>query len=503
MAHVVMGYRQDILRTAVACVVLLSTQCCDALVTEGSVPWRAKATTFIAKFCYTFNPEQGHRAGTLNLTIHAPAEARHLGLAYMMLFDDEDGSYGDKSSEWLAMSCHERLRHTRDSNPIKWGLVSQPFGQSFRIAIRQKVRPRWWYVALADCSGAASDLQDIQVQFKASLVNDSYGWASEFSTDKRYVLLVVGALACVYSCLAAAQLVASRIIARDAKDDRARGKAAHPFARILVAGISFALGETIFSAMHLARFAQNGVGLPIMQVLAQLMGWSSNFLLASLLLLVSQGKCVSYVMVASDAWKMLRLLGPFSISCFSLELWAEYSLSRNYTTDYVYTTPLGWALILIDLFFLVVYLRNLRKTFEAECDRDDGIFYRTWGLLYGAWFLALPITAVLAQAVLAPYAWFMVSLSVKKGATALVYAALVVGLWPGNTLTYFKLEVAVNACSAAAEAWYHGSRLSPDVAVQAGKPVALPSLFGSFTQSLPGAKLQLNEARKSSLGMSP
>eukprot|EP00443_Scrippsiella_acuminata_P121796 CAMPEP_0115690902 /NCGR_PEP_ID=MMETSP0272-20121206/62364_1 /TAXON_ID=71861 /ORGANISM="Scrippsiella trochoidea, Strain CCMP3099" /LENGTH=179 /DNA_ID=CAMNT_0003130833 /DNA_START=22 /DNA_END=558 /DNA_ORIENTATION=- len=179
MARAVMAYRQAILSTAVTCVVLLFTQCCDALSTEGSVPWRANATTIIAKFCYTFNPEQDHRAGMLNLTFHAPPEARHLGLAYLMLFDDEDNSYGDTSSEWLAMSCQERLRHSRNSSPINWGYATQPDGASFHIAIRQKVRPRWWYVALADCSGSASGLQDIQVQFKASMSNDSYGWASE------------------------------------------------------------------------------------------------------------------------------------------------------------------------------------------------------------------------------------------------------------------------------------------------------------------------------------
>jgi len=242
--------------------------------------------------------------------------------------------------------------------------------------------------------------------------------------------------------------------------------------------------------------------------LAQLLGVSSNFLLASLLLLVSQGKCVSYIMVASDAWRMLRLLGPFSFSCFSLELWAEYSLSRNYTTDYVYTTPCGWAVICVDLFLLGIYLRNLRETYLAERGHEDGVFYRTWGLVYGVWFLALPIMAVLAQAVLAPYAWFIVSVGVKKGATALVYAALVVGLWPGNARTYFRLEfaAAADACAEAAGAWLcggSGGRAYSDVLAKEAQKRTLPGLLGSFLRAPPEEKLQRIGTRKKSLSAMP
>mmetsp|Transcript_51973 Transcript_51973/g.155196 ORF Transcript_51973/g.155196 Transcript_51973/m.155196 type:complete len:200 (+) Transcript_51973:1-600(+) len=113
-----------------------------------------------------------------------------------------------------------------------------------------------------------------------------------------------------------------------------------------------------------------------------------------------------------------------------------------FSVDYVYTTPCGWALILADVLLLSVYAVNLRRTYAVERDRGDAVFYRTRGVVYGAWFLALPLAAVLSQAVLAPYAWFVVSLAVTRASTLCAYAALVLGLWPGNTRTHFKLFMA-------------------------------------------------------------
>merc|ERR1712007_142577 len=81
---------------------------------------------------------------------------------------------------------------------------------------------------------------------------------------------------------------------------------------------------------------------------------------------------------------------------------------------------------------------TLRDT--AAAGGEDSRFFRTWGIVYGLWFLALPITAVLARVALAPYAWFVTSVAVKKGMSVLVYASLVAGLWPSNmSRTPFKM----------------------------------------------------------------
>lgn len=419
----------------------------------------------------------------INLKTEHMSRSRKMHLA---LFDDEAESYTGPTSAWGALTCEERMKHAKEFETVDWTRASWERGQQVVFYVRQRLRPRWWYVALLDCSG-----DDIEVEYTIRLTNPSYGWAAEFSTDRRYTLHVWLALAAAYAALAAA--------------DSASGKAAHPFTRLLAAGVLLALGEAVCSVAHNIRYAQDGRGEPLAFFVAQLCGVSSGFVLASMLLLVSQGKCVSYVMVGSDAWRMCQLLGPFLASCLVLELWGEYSLTRNYTTDYVYTTPFGWALILVDLVLLGYYGTTLRRTAAAEHGSEESRFYQTWGLVYGLWFLALPVTAVLAQVILAPYVWFIVSLSVKKGVTALVYSSLVIGLWPGNTRTYFKLrQTADDVCRTPEHSWRPA---------RGGIPVGghLPGLLGHPTQPLApvgkqhrtGRALAESSSSRSICGMSP
>lgn len=419
---------------------------CYALSSGGHSQLPAGGTVFLQKFCFSFHPS-GRDVGDVGLHVQAP-NASSLHNVSFLLLDDQDESYTGPSSEWSALSCQARRERARASKQIDWRELAA--GTTISYTVNQKLRPRWWYVAVTNCDDAA----ELSVDWTVDLTNWEYGWAKQFSTDRRYSLHAFTLLALLYAILAAAQSVAGvHCVAAAGAGDSKGGKAAHPFARLLFAGLLLALSECVMSVVHCLRFAWDGEGTPILFAMAQLSSVCSGFVLASLLLLVSEGKCVSYVMVTADVRRVLRLLGPFLLSCLVLELWGEYALSRNYTTDYVYTTPCGWALVAVDLCLLGLYLRNLRQTYLAECDGADGRFYRTWGLLYALWFLALPITVALAQMVLAPYVWFIVSLGTKKGATVLAYASLVVGLWPGNMRTHFKQlhEVAVTT-------WFAGQK---------------------------------------------
>mmetsp|Transcript_61610 Transcript_61610/g.198418 ORF Transcript_61610/g.198418 Transcript_61610/m.198418 type:complete len:500 (-) Transcript_61610:67-1566(-) len=408
---------------------------CAARVTGGSLELPAGGTTFLSKFAFTFNPE-GARVGALDLELRVPQMQRKHRVE-LLLLDDESDSYPGPSGEWDALSCEEKMLRAKVHVPLAASDVTKAEGQRIQYFVVQKLRPRWWYVALADCSNTS-----LAVEYRLHTENFAYGWARELGTDRRLVLYVFAPLALLYGLLAAAQARANAALAESAGADSKNSKAAHPFARMLLAGLLLGLGAAALSTAHTVWCALDGSEPKALHVLSQVFYVSSNFVLASMLLLVSQGKCVSYIMVAADARRMCQLLGPFLVAGLVLELWGEFAVSRTYTTDYVYNTPCGWALVAVDLLLLGVYLKNLRTTAAMEHDRGDGRFYRTWGVLYGAWFLALPLAATLSQAVLAPYVWHIVSLSITRAASAVAYAALVAGLRPGNTRTYFKLFTA-------------------------------------------------------------
>mmetsp|Transcript_52469 Transcript_52469/g.152712 ORF Transcript_52469/g.152712 Transcript_52469/m.152712 type:complete len:500 (+) Transcript_52469:59-1558(+) len=459
---------------ALAALGALTATSCSATWTGGSIVLKPNSMTFLSKFCFSYDPKgRQHLAGVLDLQVYATSDTRS-HQAYMAILDDEPDSYTGPSSGWSEMTCEERLQRTKQSMYIDWTLASRPEGQDITLNIHQKVRPRWWYVVLLDCSIDDEDPSDVEISYDAHLTNSVYGPLREFSTDRRFTLPLYMVLAAVYGAMACAQLGANSALLAHADLDSASSKAAHPFARLLLVGICAGLVEMVLLSLHAGIFMFDGVGAPILAFGGQLLATTSTFILVSLLLLVSEGKCVSYIMVANDARRMINLLGPFFLSCCCLELWGEYSVWRHSTTDYVYTHPLGWALIFVDLLLLRLYARNARETFLAERESDVGAFYRTWGVVFGLWFAALPVTAVLAQAVLAPYTWYIVSLGVKQGSTAAVYAALITGLWPGNRRTYFRRMEAPGSCTEERPA----SALRRETTVLP-LPKRLPGLLGS------------------------
>mmetsp|Transcript_60731 Transcript_60731/g.113514 ORF Transcript_60731/g.113514 Transcript_60731/m.113514 type:complete len:491 (+) Transcript_60731:47-1519(+) len=412
-----------------------------AMRSRGTSTIPPNATIFLTKFCISYNPPQrqvadneshsaqfSHReAAVLEASIKLPSVNWNQEM-YLLLLDDEADSYPGPSGDWDSLSCAERRKKAKNSWPVVHG------GLRMKTMVREKIRPRWWYVALADCSGQGF----AGVEYEVHALNILYGWASEFSTDRRFAFPVHLLLCVGFAMLIAIQMRANLLLTARQNEDSASNKAVHPFARILVFGIGVELVACVLEVLHLSIFAGNGFGSPVLHVSSLLASTCSNFVLVSLLLLVSQGKCVSYRMLPRDAWRMFLLLGPFLISCLLLELWGDFASSRTYSSDYVYNTPFGWAVIAVDLGLGASYLYNVRTTLSHESGQADSCFYCGWGVTYGCWFLALPFSAALSKILLAPYVWYIVSLAITKGSNIFIYGALVFALWPENRRTHFK-----------------------------------------------------------------
>lgn len=419
-----------------AALVILRFQNSLATVSRGSTIVPGNSTVFLAKFCFTFDPTDTSAdpysdpnrtpPGWLDIDITAPGLESGSNV-HVVLYDDEAHSYPGPSGQWDALSCEDRLRHAKNRYHLHTTRTQ------LEVVIREKLRPRYWYVAIADCSGTG-----VTIDYHIHARNLFYQSKQELSSDKHLMPEALTVLILVYVLLAAAQIRANAVLAETASSDSASSKAAHPFARILALGILLQLAAHVFSAIHFGRYMYDGHGLLLVHITSKLCAMSSNFILISLLLLVSQGKCVSYIMAINDVRRMGFLLVPFLVSCFLLELWGDFSTSQRYRTDYIYTTAFGWAIVSVDLLLLCLYARNLTKTLEAEGQRADGRFYLSWGIAYASWFLALPIAALLAQTVLAPYVSEIVSFIVTQTVSALVFASLVISLWPENRDTYFK-----------------------------------------------------------------
>merc|ERR1719447_1285693 len=118
----------------------------------------------------------------MSVTLRAPESARWKHLQ-AIVFDDEDDSFTGPSSKWAAMSCQDRKKYAKHSTDINWRQASRPQGQHMSYQVAQKIRPRWWYVALMDCEPAHAARPDdapISIRYEVHFTNVGYGAFSEF-----------------------------------------------------------------------------------------------------------------------------------------------------------------------------------------------------------------------------------------------------------------------------------------------------------------------------------
>lgn len=399
----------------------------DAAITRGTEVVPANGTVFLSKFCFDY--DRNLTSGYINVTIRTTEQGSRgaEGHVELVLFDDQATSYPKETASWYKLPCDEKLRHARWKQRIPLDAASRLEGFSEQVSVKEHIRPRWWYVAIADCSGT-----EFKFQYDVHAWNPLRSWRKELSVDHYALPYLCFIFLAAYGVVAALQFRANAV-------SLASGKALHPLVRVLTAGVcSGAFAMLLFGA-HFDFLAHDGLGLPYVYCVAKVFQGLSKFLLMSIFLLVAQGCCISRALDVEELWRLFKVLGPFLLFCLALELWGEYAESRKYTTDFVYSTRFGEGLVLIDLGLLAVYAVNLQGSYLTERSPLKRFFYKVWGSVYGSWFLVLPSSVLLAK-VLAPWIRAEAVMAVSNSAHVAGYAALVAGLWPARRRSYFALD---------------------------------------------------------------
>merc|ERR1711881_372225 len=117
---------------------------------------------------------------------------------------------------------------------------------------------------------------------------------------------------------------------------------------MLLAAAAVACWSMMATVVDGLWFARSGHNHAVLYIVGKFFKVLSKCLLVSILMLLSQGICISRQLcsqslwkVSRDLWKVSRLVAPFFVACLLLEVWGEQNQSRNYTTSFVYDTWFG------------------------------------------------------------------------------------------------------------------------------------------------------------------
>jgi len=393
--------------------------------TRGSIEVPAGGTVFLSKFCFDYKEDSNsvRPVGKLQATLHSadPGE----GLLKFVLFDDQASSYPDGSAVWGFGCESERLKAAARWTDVI-NVTTLISGKAPRADIFERHRPRWWYVAIVDCSGTARVLD-----YTVHMINLHLGFLEEFSMDRIgpagvYIFMAL------YGLLGASQMVAMLKRSTSAKTQ-------HPIRLLLSACVGAAAVGTLSTLINTLWYAYHGEDQPNFYLAAKLLKAGSKYMLLAILLLLSRGRCISVPLYARDIWQATRILLPIYLASICLEVWGEYSQSRKYSNDFVYRTPMGLLIISLDIVLFALYLRNLCSSWRSETDAIRQSFYRCWGLIYSGAFLSLPVSVIIVQS-FSPWVRSEVVFIVSNTAHCIFLALLIVGLWPDYAQPFFCID---------------------------------------------------------------
>ncbi|XP_017759256.1 PREDICTED: transmembrane protein 145-like [Eufriesea mexicana] len=243
-------------------------------------------------------------------------------------------------------------------------------------------RPRWWFIALADCSSKIG----LNVSYWMSLTNAPHGhfWKEHFSADEFYILPELITIAFIYVIL----VVLSFYIAMQLKARRLL----HVSYKIFMASLLCQLVGILFEIYSYINIGLRGIPSKNASLLGQLLEACSDILYTALMLLLALGFTVTKsVLTPKQTRWLICFICLVSFCQFSLYIYQSNVFDPGLVL-YIYESPPGYGLIILKLIAWIIFSLRCFKTVRKMSTKLH--FYSLLFSLGSTWFLCHPLTVL-------------------------------------------------------------------------------------------------------------
>mmetsp|Transcript_34577 Transcript_34577/g.86880 ORF Transcript_34577/g.86880 Transcript_34577/m.86880 type:complete len:446 (-) Transcript_34577:864-2201(-) len=379
---------------------------------------------FLAKFGYN-----SHGLGLFNATFTSNDPTQVVIAPYddgtEWQYQWKDVYHNSKMSCAQKVNAQHPLTLRSPGHPVyhNYTVADFPNGQ-MNYGFHDNNRAHFWWFAAANCNpGTVFELTyDIHMQ------NSGDGaWDREFSFDQQGVLTMYLVFLCVWTIGLAVEAYAAFALWR--KD------AWHPMVRILDAAVLSQWFSLLFVTIHYGVYKDDGMGVPGLFYVGQALNLVSVLLFTLLLLLLAKGWAIS-TMELHGKWQVLIAMAALTAAYVALYFWAIFG-SDPADTLYVYETAPGIVLLVVRVLVGCVYGAFLFFTLRAEDTQVKRLFYIVMGVVFGLWFITLPVWTIIAAAV-DEWVRFKVVLGLSLTSNTLFFGAFCYMTWPSQASKYFR-----------------------------------------------------------------
>eukprot|EP00999_Lentomonas_sp_LEN2_P002733 NODE_605_length_1331_cov_1.836379_g566_i0.p1 GENE.NODE_605_length_1331_cov_1.836379_g566_i0~~NODE_605_length_1331_cov_1.836379_g566_i0.p1 ORF type:complete len:442 (+),score=65.70 NODE_605_length_1331_cov_1.836379_g566_i0:63-1328(+) len=396
-----------------ACIFLVLLVCwfSDAKSVSGSRQTRKGDFTFLAKFAY--DEDYGSGSGSLDVRIESLYNTQKL-LIYLNEETWNEAYY--RNTECVV---RENLASFVDS--INTETEEGTFALVDYRQITNATERIYLFLAISNCGNPDVQLERYHVVF---LQQDG----SHFSIDEYGILTIYAVYFVAYIFLIFVHSYGLMVLARSAP--------IHPIYYIFTASLAFDMVNILFNMIDQAIYSNNGVGSPGMGGFGDFCEMVSHVIFLALLLLIANGWTISTVDIRRRN-VLFVFLGLYTL--LYLIVFIVWKAGTDpASTKNEFQSVAGGFLLAFQLISFFYFLYCLRLTYREESVIEKLMFYKTFGIVFSLWFVALPFTVMIIAGVNSTSRDKVVvaMLSTINFLSLCIMAGL---LWPSRSYKYFKV----------------------------------------------------------------
>jgi len=385
---------------------------------------------FIGRFCFDYNPSD-EPAGHFILSVRDPSQSSSLKWA---IYDDEDFSWPVVLDMKSSATCAELMTMPPAKHFNQFPVITDPEGWQTTgpTKITQRLRPRFWFLALANCDHPES-LRDIEYEIHF-LNSQQSSWEVEFGSNERGLNTLYLVFGLLYTAF---------IVIHSYGVYRLRKELGfiHPIIKIFTLAVIFEYLSIFCNAIHYLSFGSNGVGVVWFANIGEVLTAISRVLFISTLLLLAHGWTIS-----TDELRSRRTIAAVVSAFLLLQIvllgyeWASYDPELTSVTAMEF--GLQFTVIACYIAFGIYFLLMIFfVSYRQEQDQPKKQLYFRLGSMYSVWMLGPPIVAIIVM-LLDDWVREKIVDSVTITVTAVGYAVLAFLFWPSRAQHYFRIHVA-------------------------------------------------------------
>jgi len=388
---------------------------------------------FLARFCFDFDPDL-NPAGEFSLEIDSDQSDSYKWAIY----DDESNSWPYVLSNKNELNCQELSANGPQGPAFGLGGFSKPvtmgtWPSTGNVPVYQKLRPRFWFLALVHCSDQGVALPMNSVPFRAHFLNTQEdAWSREFGSNERGMNSLFLTFSLFYALFISVHLFGTVRLKRELSF-------VHPVIKLFTAALLIEFVSVIFYASHYLAFGSDGIGAPLLINFGGSFAALSRMLFILVLLLLAHGWTISI-----DRFEKRKTIAVVVAAFLALQIallayeWASFD--PELTSVNFIDLVLQLCIIACYLCFAAYFILAISISWRQEKLPAKKTLYARLGSFFSLWMLGPPAVAVTVL-LLDDWVRLKIIQSVNLSITALAFAALAFLLWPSRAQEYFRIHI--------------------------------------------------------------